>query len=95
MKNSQTLASRALIGAITVGLGAMAGNATAAKPKWAEGYEKCAGIVKAGMNGCGTHAHGCAGQAKIHADPNEWIYLPKGTCDKIVGAYVTVPAKTK
>lgn len=52
-----------------------------AKPE----MEKCGGIVKAGMNDCGTSGHACAGQAKVDSDPAEWIKLPKGTCEKIAG----------
>jgi len=73
-----------LISAIALGIG-LAAQAQAAKPKW-QGYEKCAGIVKKGMNSCGTSKHGCAGHAKGNNDPEEWIYLPKGTCDKISGS---------
>ena len=29
-----------------------------------EGFEKCEGVVKAGMNDCGTNGHSCAGQSK-------------------------------
>ncbi len=57
-----------------------------------EGYEKCQGIVKAGMNDCGANGHSCAGQAAVDNDPQEWIYVPEGTCEKIVGANVK-PAK--
>ena len=53
-----------------------------------EGYEKCQGIAKAGMNDCGANGHGCAGQAEVDGDPNEWVYLPEGTCEKIVGGTV-------
>ncbi len=74
----------ALISAIALGVG-LAAQAQAAKPKW-EGYEKCAGIVKKGMNSCGTSKHNCAGQASKDNDKEEWIYLPKGTCDKITGS---------
>lgn len=56
-----------------------------------EGYEKCQGIAKAGMNDCGANGHGCAGQAEVDADPNEWIYVPEGTCEKIVGASLKAP----
>ena len=48
--------------------------------------EKCAGIARAGLNDCGTSTHSCAGQATADSQPGEWIYLPKGTCQKIVGA---------
>lgn len=50
--------------------------------------EKCAGIVKAGKNDCGANGHSCAGQAKKDNDPNEWIAVPKGTCEKIAGGRV-------
>jgi uncharacterized membrane protein len=50
--------------------------------------EKCMGIVKTGMNDCGTSQHACAAQAKTDADAEEWIYLPKGTCEKIPGGVV-------
>lgn len=48
--------------------------------------EKCAGIARAGLNDCGTSTHSCAGQATADNQPEEWIYLPKGTCQKIVGS---------
>lgn len=53
-----------------------------------EGYEKCQGVVKAGLNDCGANGHSCAGQATADNDPNEWIYVPEGTCEKIVGGAV-------
>lgn len=58
-----------------------------------EGFEKCAGIAKTGKNDCGTRQHSCAGMAKKDGDKEEWLYLPKGSCDKIVGAKVYIPAK--
>ncbi len=57
------------------------------------GMEKCMGIVKAGQNDCGTSKHACAGQAKADADAEEWVYLPKGTCEKIPGGKVK-PSKS-
>ncbi|MBV9575676.1 MAG: DUF2282 domain-containing protein [Gammaproteobacteria bacterium] len=47
--------------------------------------EKCYGIAKKGMNDCGTTSHACAGEAKINGSKNEWISLPTGVCNKIVG----------
>jgi uncharacterized membrane protein len=61
-----------------------AGSALAGKP----GFEKCAGIVMAGMNDCGSSKHACAGQSTTSGDPEEWIYVPEGTCAKIVGGKV-------
>lgn len=60
--------------------------ALAAKP----GMEKCAGIVKAGKNDCGTSKHSCAGQATVDNDAEEWIYVAKGTCEKITGGKLVV-----
>jgi uncharacterized membrane protein len=47
--------------------------------------EKCYGIAKAGQNDCGTAAHTCAGKAKKDNAPEEWKYVPKGTCEKLGG----------
>ncbi len=59
------------------------GVAEAMGPK--EGMEKCYGVVKAGKNDCGANSHGCAGQAKVDGDKSEWLSLPKGSCERIVG----------
>ena len=71
-----------LASTLFIALSAVSGQALAGKP----GFEKCAGIVKTGMNDCGTSKHSCAGHAKMDSDPEEWIYVPAGTCEKIVGA---------
>ena len=51
----------------------------------ADDKEKCFGVAKAGKNDCAANGHSCAGQAKKDRDANEWVKLPKGTCDRIVG----------
>jgi len=48
--------------------------------------EKCYGIAKAGKNDCQTTASACAGTATKDGQKDAWLYVPKGTCDKIVGA---------
>lgn len=55
-----------------------------------EGMEKCYGVVKAGKNDCGNIAgtHACAGAAKEDADKGEWLYLPKGICERLAGGEV-------
>jgi len=69
--------------------GAAAGMADAAVEAAADApREKCLGIARAGMNDCGTSTHSCAGQATVDNDPEEWIYVPKGTCEKITGGRV-------
>lgn len=57
------------------------------KPAWA--YEKCYAVAKAGHNDCFTARHSCAGTAEEDADPSAWVYVPEGTCRKIVGARLT------
>src|SRR6266852_8202890 len=46
--------------------------------------EKCFGVAKAGKNDCAGPAHACAGQSK-ESSGKEWIKVPKGTCERIVG----------
>ncbi len=71
-----------LVSALALSLSILSSNVFAGKA----GFEKCAGIVKIGQNDCGTSQHACGGAAKTDADPEEWIYVPAGTCKKIVGA---------
>ncbi|MDP6674455.1 MAG: DUF2282 domain-containing protein [Gammaproteobacteria bacterium] len=84
MKDKEILINAAVAGVIALGLGAISQPASAAK----EGFEKCQGIAKAGMNDCGTSQHSCAGQAKTDSDAEEWVYVPEGTCGKIAGGTV-------
>ncbi|MER2601908.1 MAG: DUF2282 domain-containing protein [Candidatus Competibacter phosphatis] len=80
--NSKTLVNSALASVFALGLVAIASQATAAEEKSAE---KCYGIVKAGKNDCQTNAHACAGQASKDGQGDSWLYVPKGSCEKIVG----------
>jgi len=48
--------------------------------------EKCYGIVKAGMNDCSTATASCAGSATKDKQKDAFLLMPKGTCEKIVGA---------
>jgi uncharacterized membrane protein len=54
--------------------------------------EKCYGVAKAGKNDCAGAAHACAGQSKTDGSAKEWIKLPKGTCERLVGGSLA-PAK--
>lgn len=90
MTKTDLLARSAIASLLVLGV-ATTTDALAAKP----GFEKCAGVVKAGMNDCGTSKHACAGQAKADSDKEEWLYVPEGTCKKIVGASVYKPADKK
>jgi uncharacterized membrane protein len=84
MKTSNQMIRSAFAGLITIGLATSAGQALAAKAD----NEKCAGIVKAGKNDCGTSKTSCAGTAKADRDPEVWIYVPKGTCERIAGGTI-------
>lgn len=52
-----------------------------------EGKEKCYGVAKKGANDCGsaTGTHSCAGQARADNLPEEWKFVPKGTCEQMGG----------
>jgi uncharacterized membrane protein len=51
--------------------------------------EKCYGVAKAGKNDCAGAAHACSGQSKADASSKEWVKLPKGTCERLVGGSLT------
>jgi uncharacterized membrane protein len=51
--------------------------------------EKCAGVIKAGKNDCATSKNQCHGHVKVDRDPEAWIYVPKGICEKIAGASIS------
>jgi uncharacterized membrane protein len=89
-------ASKPLIAAAVAGLIALsqAGDAQALDKK-AE-REKCYGIAKKGQNDCGTARHTCAGKAKKDNEPDEWKYVPQGTCEKMGGKLTPgKPAQSK
>ena len=83
----QLLISSALAGLLAMGVS----STTLAA---AEGMEKCMGVAKAGQNDCASvnGSHSCAGQAKTDNDPNEWKFVPKGTCEKM-GGKIAPPKK--
>lgn len=56
--------------------------------------EKCFGIAKAGKNDCAAGAGtSCAGTSTKDAQADAWMYVPTGTCQKIVGGSLTAPTK--
>lgn len=57
--------------------------------------EKCYGIVKAGMNDCQTSKQACAGSSTKDNQPDAFILVPKGLCNKIVGGSLTPKADTE
>jgi uncharacterized membrane protein len=85
MQATKSMIHNALAGIVALGFASAAGTALAAKGD----TEKCAGIVKAGQNDCGTSKSACAGTSKMDRDAEAWITVPKGTCSKIAGGMVT------
>ena len=47
-------------------------------------FEKCFGVAKAGKNDCAS-GHSCAGTATKDRVATDFVYMPKGTCDKVAG----------
>lgn len=94
MKKSTTAFSIAGIVAASL----LSTNSALAVPDQPTAWEKCAGIAKTAKNDCGSTdgRHGCAGEAEKDSDPTEWVFVPEGTCEKIVGGKVvgTKPAKS-
>jgi uncharacterized membrane protein len=81
--------SNLMIGALGALLALGAVTATAADDA---NTEKCYGVAKAGKNDCAGAKHACAGQGAKAGDANEWVKLPKGTCERLVGGSLS-PAK--
>jgi uncharacterized membrane protein len=70
---------------------AVAGAATGSVAMAADGaMEQCAGIIKAGKNDCATSTNACHGHVDKDASPEAWIYLPKGTCERLAGGRIVV-----
>lgn len=53
--------------------------------------EKCYGVVKMGKNDCASadKAHSCMGHATADGSQQEWIALPAGVCEKLIGGSLT------
>lgn len=83
-------AKTAMLAAAIGGLFAL--NASSAAFAADDNTEKCYGVAKAGKNDCAGPSHACSGQSKKDSDAREWVKLPKGTCERIVGGSLT-PAK--
>ena len=83
MNSSKVLLSLAVSSLLGAGLASFTTAAVAA-----DGMEQCAGIAKAGKNDCATSTNACHGHVESDANAEAWIYVPMGTCSKIVGARV-------
>jgi uncharacterized membrane protein len=91
MKKRQILIASAVAAALSMPLTSIAQGGPAPKPKFEA--EKCYGIAKAGKNDCQTANSSCAGTSKRDSQGDAWIYVPAGSCAKIVGGS-TEPKKS-
>lgn len=94
MSHQDSKIRAAIAGVLAVGSLAVAGTVLAAD----DGKEQCAGIVKAGQNDCATSANACHGHATADSMAEAWVYLPKGTCERLTGGRlvnVKVPTPKK
>lgn len=83
---------RAVIGSAISGMLALGALAVATQGFTQEDNadkEKCYGVAKAGKNDCAGPGHTCQGQAKTDGDPQEWLYVPAGTCERLVNGNKT------
>lgn len=85
--NTKKTINTLLAGAVAMTVAGAAGDALA----MGKDKEKCYGVVKAGHNDCGNAAktHSCAGYATVDGDGGEWLALPKGVCERLVGGSLT------
>jgi len=74
-----------VISALAAALAVYASTPALAEGEQSSGGEKCFGVVKAGSNDCQTATNSCAGTATQDGQPDAWIYVPKGLCEKLVG----------
>ncbi|MFZ0255032.1 MAG: DUF2282 domain-containing protein [Gammaproteobacteria bacterium] len=81
MRNTKTIVSSAVAGVLSLGMLAGSSEALAQQKE----MQKCYGIAEAGKNDCQTATSSCAGTATEDRQADAWIYVPKGTCDKIAG----------
>ena len=79
--NGKLIVASAVAAALALPLVSSAGPAPA--PKFEA--EKCYGIARAGKNDCETKMSSCAGTSKRDNQKDAWIYMPKGSCERIVG----------
>ena len=83
MQASKLIIASAVAAALSLSLSSTAQSGPAPKPTFEA--EKCYGVAKAGKNDCQTANSSCAGTSKRDGQGDAWLYVPDGTCDRIVG----------
>jgi uncharacterized membrane protein len=85
MTTKRTVINAAVGSLLALGALTMAGHVTAQDAE----MERCYGVSKAGKNDCEGAGHTCQGQSKADGATNEWIYVPAGTCERLVNGSST------
>jgi uncharacterized membrane protein len=83
MKTRKLIIASAVAAALGLQFSSTAQSGPAPKPKFEA--EKCYCVAKAGQNDCQTANSSCAGTSKRDSQADAWIYVPAGTCARIVG----------
>ncbi len=83
MTKTRLLVMSGVATALSMSLISVAQSGPAPAPKFEA--EKCYGIAKAGKNDCKTNTSSCAGTSKRDGQADACIYIPKGSCDRVVG----------
>jgi len=83
MRKARLLVMSGVATALSMSLLSVAQSGPAPTPKFEA--EKCYGISKAAKNDCKTSNSSCAGTSKRDGQHDAWIYLPKGSCERVVG----------
>ena len=96
MKNIDDKTRRNLITAALGGLATVAvSSVKAAGPVKCAELERCYGIAKAHQNDCSTSYSSCQGTAKEDGQPDAWMYVPKGTCERMANGSLKPRHKKK
>ena len=83
MKKRNLFIASAMVAALAGPLVSNGQAGPAPKPKFEA--EKCYAVSKAGQNDCQTANSSCAGTSRRDAQKDAWIYVPAGTCEKLIG----------
>lgn len=82
MSNARNRYTARLVQGAVAGLILAAGTPTLAEE---HDKEKCYGVAKAGKNDCATATSVCTGHSTEDGQRDAWLWLPKGTCERLVG----------
>jgi len=89
MKNpnhSLTVMASAISAVVSLGV-LVTSTAAASEPLvYCKEQERCFGVAKVGKNDCATATSSCAGTARQDFQKDAWMYVPKGTCEKLAGS---------